>query len=324
MAVSLTEQFSILGSEAVTARIDTLTPTCNAYMTILRVQGTVKEYKRNLNQLLVVPFPNDQANEVTNEHLMLIDVVGSNSIFNALRRSTAANRLPVKSEATDTSAAVVLHANFESFVHGTAWDEVNVSGDYERRMKLIKERYGTGYGFAVLLPEYDLNNGASDFTVGWVWYGDKAAVPCASAGNAWVYNDGVTESKCNRTGRRYPSMRQNAPTNRLHQYLELCSMFKPHNRAERKTIHIKGPQDLYYAQNTDTLLVATQRRPSKLRSKSVSANAPAPSEKSSTRKYLYIALAVVVTGLMLWIAVIAANAAGKPKFYGGTTYAYLE
>ena len=198
-------------------------------------------------------------------------------------------------------------------------DEVNVAGDYERRMELIKKSYGNGYGFAVVLPEYDLSNGSSEITVGWVWYGKNAAVPCAATGNAWVYNDGVSESKCDKTGRRYPGMRQNAPTSRLNQYLELCHMYKQHNSAEQKPIRIQGLQDLYYAQNADTLLVAIQRRPGKLRSNRVSANATATVEQTKSRKFLYIALAGVITALLLWIAVISANAASNHKFYGGTT-----
>ena len=309
MAYSLTEQLRITSTEAVTARVGALTPTCNAYMTILRVHGQVSQPKRNLNQLMVVPFPNDQA-QVEGDHLMLLNVVGSDSIFRALHRTTAATALAQTTQTADT-AVMVLAPNFEALIHGTAWDEVNVAGDYERRMQAMKKTYGKGYGFAVVTPEYNLESGSVNFTVGWVWYGDTAAVPCASEGNAWIVNDGATALKCAETNQPCRGTHYKSASPRVVQYLELCTMHRAGAPETSKGIALDGPGGAYYASNTEGLLIAHRRR-------AIAPKRAIPPKRKpgapKTPTALWIVLAIAIMALMVWFAVAAARAAPESEW----------
>lgn len=324
MALSLTEQLGILGTEALTARIEALTPSLNAYATIVRVRAKVRQSKRNLNQLLVIPFPHLDQEEQT-EALMLLNVVGSDTIFRALNKKSAQSG-PKIDPGTVHSATVTLAPSLDSLVRNVAWNEISVAGDYERRMQSLRKDYGTGYGFAVVAPEYDLGTGLTTFTVGWIWYGPTATVPSGGpGGRVWVLNEQVDSLRSVAPSRVVDATEHDPKTHDVRRYLKVCTMHKEQDTEAVKNLEIKGSVCFVFSANVDVpgIFVAERKmriapKPTPLPPASQQAT-PAPRHSRT----LWIGGTVFIVGIVVCIVIcisrFASTTTEPPENHRGTT-----
>lgn len=266
---ALTEELRIDATEAFTVRLESLTPQCHAYATVQRLRATVREPKRRNKQLYVVPFPHGHVPLITAEHLMLLNVVGSDSLFKALGADAC--------EGGATPAELQLVPNFKSLKKDVQWTEYNVAGDFETRMKHLKAEYGTGYGFAVVSPAYEPTDGRVCCTAGWVWYGASATAPCTARGKVWFVDDGADRATLKGVS---CSGRSSSAVPTLPKLLSVCTMYHQEDPSAAKPVMMRSPgTDVYSAQDTFGVLCAVRRPPPMVQAQKRAAQPAPPTRK---------------------------------------------
>ena len=240
----LSDDLRVESADALTVRLEALTPECNAYATILRLTAVVREPKRGGRQVCVVPFSH-AAPQVGAQHLMLLDVVGHDSIFQSVGGTKTDANAP---------AAVQLAPNFDALVQSVQWSDYSIAGDFESRLKRLKARYGEKHGFAVVTPGGTLKDGNITCVVGWVWYGRCAVAPCDASGATWIAGDRTAYATCQ--GVRCPGGAGPATTV-LPQLLNLCSMYHQETPEARKRLAVPAQAlDVYRVTGVAGLLRA--------------------------------------------------------------------